>query len=810
MKISKKNNGNNYNINNSIILPDIKKSKICILYCYYERINEKKNQTNLNFFIKYGLNKKNWLNLNITTLIIVNNHICEVDLLSNENIFILKEDNCLDFEGWYNGIKFFENKFNKKFYDIFDYLFIFNCSTFGPIYEENINYHWILPFYQKMVETNSVACCPYINNWYKDFFVDKGLSPHATLLYINNNIYDLLINKIHTINNLSNTVFGKKHDKIDAIVTGEHLLSYALIKNMYNICNIYPLFVNKYINDNDREEFFHKNNDFLKETIFIKNIWRIEQGHASLSVLYDYCIEYMHNKLKINNIYDKLNIDYDNLYITNNKNLTHFTVNNNEDYYNKIGRAEELITFPKKNICDKSCIYLLYIDNIPEYILHNIRILILNNYDIHLFINTKINNLYVKNLPVKIYNYNNYDNINNIIVNNLRNELFNNILFLSDVCIFTNFNLNYLINNNSYDDNSIQITKNILYTINNFISLTDIINNVTNKVRQQNTININNCINNNNLNDNIKYVLRYNNLIEKNNNTICIIACHLKDELTENILLHNLKYFAEISDKIIILDSDDFINNNFYNKIKNKYNDTINFEIYYYKNTKFLCQGKWAEYLNYNNVIDKYKNYILTNDSFLIIKSLSNFKNLFDVNIEMTTLITSNEGKFHYPDFLRRYNNIGIEKLLNYYNDDNIKNNIYTYNDIIINYEINSKNIFNNVNSFLKSPDDFNGNIHFYDDYTEDYLCNKNYPVIKNKKLMYTFYENNILPSDFNVYEYKNLYSDLAHIDNESILSNHFLKYGMIEGRPYKKNQIKNRKKYLQDYLNKLNLEFAF
>ena len=39
--------------------------KVCIIYCYNERTNEQKNQTNLSFFIKYGLDKLRWKNINI-------------------------------------------------------------------------------------------------------------------------------------------------------------------------------------------------------------------------------------------------------------------------------------------------------------------------------------------------------------------------------------------------------------------------------------------------------------------------------------------------------------------------------------------------------------------------------------------------------------------------------------------------------------------------------------------------------------------------------------------------------------------------
>ena len=95
-------------------LPDIKKSKIGIIYVYYERINEQKNQTNLSYFIKYGLNEKLWCKLTIETLFVINGHQCEVVIPTKPNIFVLKEDNSSDWEGWYNGIRYLENKYNNS------------------------------------------------------------------------------------------------------------------------------------------------------------------------------------------------------------------------------------------------------------------------------------------------------------------------------------------------------------------------------------------------------------------------------------------------------------------------------------------------------------------------------------------------------------------------------------------------------------------------------------------------------------------------------------------------------------------------
>jgi hypothetical protein len=466
------NSVNHNTVNDNIIyklinLPDIKKSKICIIYCYYERKNEQKNQTNLSFFIKYGLTENIWFNLDITVLFVINNYNCEVIIPKQKNIFILYEENCHDWEGWYNGIRYFENKFNKKFYDLFDYLCILNASTFGPIYEENNDSHWLIPFYEKMKITKSVACSPYINKWVKNTcYIKYGLSPHFCMIYISQHIYNLLINKNIKIEGFNNTVFGKKNNKYDAIITGEHLLSHILLINNYNICSLYPLNIDTYnCNINDREEFFHKNNNFLKKTIFIKNIWRIEKGQASLPILYDYCITYMNKKLKIKNIFENILFDYnyDNLLITNNINYYTNPANNNMEYYNLYGRAEEIIIFPKVKKNNNCVIYAHYDKNniISDYIINALKIFIYCEYDILFYTSSdKIINIDLSILPFKVN-----------FVKNMGSG--------TDLIIY-NMGLKYILNNNFNYEWIMMINDSILLPINGIENFKNSIMNIRN------------------------------------------------------------------------------------------------------------------------------------------------------------------------------------------------------------------------------------------------------------------------------------------------------------------------------------------
>ena len=78
-----------------LTLTDLSTSKICLIYAYYERKNEQKNQKNLSFFIKYGLDKTKWKHLDITYIFVINGFQCEVVIPKQDNIHIIKQKNWL-------------------------------------------------------------------------------------------------------------------------------------------------------------------------------------------------------------------------------------------------------------------------------------------------------------------------------------------------------------------------------------------------------------------------------------------------------------------------------------------------------------------------------------------------------------------------------------------------------------------------------------------------------------------------------------------------------------------------------------------
>ena len=457
---------NKYSNTKDFLLTDIKKSKIGIIYIYYERKNEQKNQTNLSFFIKHGLNKNNWPIRNIITLFVINGHQCEVTIPDEPDIYVLKEENCSDWEGWLNGINYFENKFNNKIWEIFDYLCLINAGCIGPLIDSNNNIHWIDFFYEKMKIENSPICSPCITFLPETDLGGPGprVVPIITLIKINKEIILLLTvskislkceNSIIPYPNLSNTILGNKTSKADAILSGEYGLSRIFLNNGYKICSLlydnidYNNKNNWNLNNNfapDRYKSFNNNNLPLDKVIFVKNIWRVENLRVCLPSNINNTQKITNEILNYENIIFT-NLNYDDIIVdTIGKNLTNakYNWNDKKTFYKLYGYAEEFIIFPKIIKNKSLAIYVHYdSDNIiKDYVIISLKSLIEVGYDV-IFITTSktINNI---DLPINILFYPNKgpgsDILywNDVLSKNINNyiENYDWILLLNDSIIF--------------------------------------------------------------------------------------------------------------------------------------------------------------------------------------------------------------------------------------------------------------------------------------------------------------------------------------------------------------------------------------
>jgi hypothetical protein len=279
---------------------------------------------------------------------------------------------------------------------------------------------------------------------------------------------------------------------------------------------------------------------------------------------------------------------------------------------------------------------------------------------------------------------------------------------------------------------------------------------------------------------------------------VLIVACHTNTGLKKNSLLSNIYYFSELCSHMVIINSVEYQDDQFEMEIKSKrINEQCNIVFEYTQNDKYICHGKWLHYLKKTDM-SEYDNIILANDSFLVTKSLNEYKALIHPDIELVALLESYETKHHYPDFLRTYNQKGLTKIITFYEQNMLR--IHNYFDCIMIYEIESSSLFDNVKTLFIQDPNVKLNIHFENKYLEHNLCHLNYPLVKLKKLEYNYYDHKELPHDFDPLIYQSLHPDLGHF-NHSQLTQHFIGCGMNEGRLYKKNQSNKLPLFLEKYL---------
>ena len=215
-----------------MLYPSFKTSRIGVFYAYYERALDRKNQTNLMFFIKQTI-RRDWPvhPKSIHFIFLINGQMgCSVHLPEEENVTVLYlPDVSSDFHAWRIGVEKHEN--------IFDYIVLMNCSCFGPVLDktyESHTEHWLLPFHNRLLRDNAVACSPCIS--YLPQHLPEGLGPRLVSTFVflrwTPHIRSLLTEiQISSIDESStntqnyptftNTVLGRKEDKTDTILTGE-------------------------------------------------------------------------------------------------------------------------------------------------------------------------------------------------------------------------------------------------------------------------------------------------------------------------------------------------------------------------------------------------------------------------------------------------------------------------------------------------------------------------------------------------------------------------------------------------------------
>ena len=298
---------------NSLI--NVEYPKAAIIYVYYNRPNEQKNETNLAFFIRQTVLKDN---KNIY-LFILNNYYTEVVIPKQENVYILKNKNCYDIESYGIGIKYLE-----KLKLHFERLVLINCGVTGPFYNGK---NWLEPF-EKQIKNTSSHICSTISYKINNLLYNPG--------YFNYFIYN---KKIKTILLKVLKFYKLKSDIIDK---GEFGISNNLNNKNFKITSLIDSNIYGYRADRDT----NLDSINLYDIIFIKNVWKeaFSNGRDSLPIKYEDTIFEL-NKISNfdKNIFNIDSIDYNNIKIPKKTN----SCKSIKEYYDIYGISEEYIIYPK-------------------------------------------------------------------------------------------------------------------------------------------------------------------------------------------------------------------------------------------------------------------------------------------------------------------------------------------------------------------------------------------------------------------------------------------------------------------------------
>jgi hypothetical protein len=436
-----------------------------------------------------------------------------VNIPNRNNIHVYKKGNSFDFEAYLDGIKYFEKIKNKKIYEIFDNLVFMNCSVSGPFNNNN----WLDPFINKI--KNNIACvCPILDYIpYSNNYIEKGpkIPGYFFVIKCTKHIIELLTTPQLKFSNLSKTVFGPKKNKLDTIFTGEYGTSTVLLKH-YNVVSLLNgSYDYKNINNWNTLKMYPDRSDkyfySIQSAIFVKMNWRSTDGTQYRD---SYPVKYNEIMIEYNKVFNCDNIIYNNLNysllnIPNSGNQPRFPNNkwkSKEDFYNKYGKAEEFIIFPKtlkKNLC-----ILKHFDNsnyLRHYTIESIKYLLSNNFDIYIYTNcSHIINTYIPDGITIKYNFSNSIQLHEIF-KTMNYMIYNNFLIINTTEYIYPLNYNYDLFKyekwiDSKTNNIYFFSKNVLINKNKY--KTTYINDFSIKLNYNHNIN--------NSNKFINYLLKYN------------------------------------------------------------------------------------------------------------------------------------------------------------------------------------------------------------------------------------------------------------------------------------------------------------
>ena len=380
-------------------------------------------------------------------LFIINGGNCEVIFPQQNNLFVLQNGNCYDFEAYGIGINYLKQKFGQNLNGI-ERIVTMNCSITGPFYN---NEHWLSQFENKLKQNNAYNCSTII--YRLDKINSNSDSDIRTPGYFNYFVKDIQI-----INELMKRVFIKHNTKDACISNGEYGLSKIFIQNNKKIISIINSYNNRLSNGWRIDRDNNINNFTLFQLIFVKINWRGVDGinRDSIPVKFLNTIEEMYKTCNYKNPLEAKfsNINYNLLKINSRGECytSSYNWNSKQDFYNKFGKAEEFIIYPTITNFSKVALYAHSDkDNLfRDYCINAVNTLSLLNYRVIILTTCRTFNN-VHNLPYEkiviteaktdFYMYQKYLNTkSNIILN------YSHLLLVNDTLVFPIHGINNMAN----------------------------------------------------------------------------------------------------------------------------------------------------------------------------------------------------------------------------------------------------------------------------------------------------------------------------------------------------------------------------
>ena len=274
---------------------------------------------------------------------------------------------------------------------------------------------------------------------------------------------------------------------------------------------------------------------------------------------------------------------------------------------------------------------------------------------------------------------------------------------------------------------------------------------------------------------------------------LAIFSNHTNNLVKYNTSINNFRYIRDNVNGIVMIDSSD---ERYAHELKRFLeNDTKINDYILIPNDNQFDVGKWVHALQHSKINYSHYDYVLfINDSIMISHSITPFfthLQLYTKNLNVYAYNDSTQVTYHYQSYLFFLHSTIIPKWIQHYQSR--KHQINSLESVVTNIELELHNLDPQRDSYLKLGNYTNigKNIYWENDKLYRKLVTKNILCLIKVKRIYDYHRefrfrlHTLVPGDFDADFYRNIYPDMATL-NDECCAQHYLNCGQHEGRRYK------------------------